>query len=123
VVAISEFSFNCNANFFDRALNNQTFAYLFSVPPALHGQDVPYTFYNAAGKPTKEVVNATVAYVLQKYITDFAETGAPNGSGVPKFVLYGDSSTVVNLNATTISDTRDPVSNTRCEWWQKALYF
>ncbi|KAI9770428.1 MAG: hypothetical protein M1840_003314 [Geoglossum simile] len=121
LVAISEFAFTCNANFFDRALN-QTYAYMFSVPPALHGQDVPYTFYNGDGKPTEEVVNATVAYVLQKYITNFAKTGVPDGPGVPQFPSYGDNSTVISLNATTISETRDPVSNARCEWWQKALY-
>ena len=32
--------------YFDRAYNNQTYAYEFSVPPALHGQDIPYTFFN-----------------------------------------------------------------------------
>ncbi|KAH0541691.1 hypothetical protein FGG08_003854 [Glutinoglossum americanum] len=123
LVAIAEFAFTCNTNFFDRALDNKTFAYMFSVPPALHGQDVPYTFYNGDGKPTDSVVNATVAFALQKYITDFAKTGNPDGPGLPHFPLYGDKSTVVSLNATTISETRDPVSNLRCEWWQKALYF
>ncbi|KAI9780748.1 MAG: hypothetical protein M1839_006535 [Geoglossum umbratile] len=123
LVTIAEFAFTCNANFFDRALNNKTYAYMFSVPPALHGQDVAYTFYNGAGESTDEVVNATVAYVLQKYITDFAKTGVPDMPGVPHFPLYGNNSTVVSLNATTISETRDPVSNVRCEWWQKALYF
>ncbi|KAI9867824.1 MAG: hypothetical protein M1813_007646 [Trichoglossum hirsutum] len=130
-VAISEFSFTCNANYFDRALNNKTFAYMFSVPPALHGLDVPYTFYSDNGRSTDGVVNATLAFALQKYITDFVKTGDPNGPGLPHFPLYGSESTVLNLNitetatlnATTISEARDPVSNERCEWWQKALYF
>jgi carboxylesterase type B len=96
---------------------------VFSVPPGLHGQDVPYTFYNGDGNPTDGVVNATVAFVLQKYITDFAKTGNPDGPAVPHFPLYGDQSIAMNLNATSISEMRDPISNLRCEWWQRALYF
>ncbi|KAH0558532.1 hypothetical protein GP486_004813 [Trichoglossum hirsutum] len=127
-VAIAEFAFTCNANYFDRALNNKTFAYMFSVPPAVHGLDVPYTFYNDDGRPTDIVANSTLAFALQKYITNFVKTGNPDGPGVPHFPQYGSGSTVVNLNvtatnATDISETRDAVSNERCEWWQKALYF
>lgn len=117
----SESIFTCNTFYLDTAYDNQTHAYLFSVPPALHGQDVPYTFYN--GNTTTGIRNATVALALQQYITSFAEIGRPVGeNGIPYFPLYGSNATVQNLNITRISQVMDPNANQRCVWWQKALY-
>ncbi|KAL8942451.1 MAG: hypothetical protein Q9216_001651 [Gyalolechia sp. 2 TL-2023] len=45
-LSISESTFVCNTLYLNRAFGNQTYAYQFSVPPALHGQDIPYTFFN-----------------------------------------------------------------------------
>jgi carboxylesterase type B len=41
----SELAFTCNTRFIDLAYGNKTFSYLFSVPPALHGDDNPYCKY------------------------------------------------------------------------------
>ena len=67
------------------------------------------------------VIDTATAVTLQKYITNFAEKGDPNGPGVPRFPSYGDEATVLNLNITT-STQRDPAANYRCDWWQKVLY-
>jgi len=37
----SEAIFTCNANYLARAYGNDTFGYLFAVPPGLHGMDIP----------------------------------------------------------------------------------
>ena len=92
----------------------------FSVPPALHGQDVPYTFYTG---PNPAVANATVAAALQDYITSFAMHGAPSGAGMPAFPLYEPDSKILNLNISSIEVIKDPTANERCVWWQKALYY
>jgi cholinesterase len=125
-LTISESSFSCNTRFLDLAFANQTYAYLFSVPPGLHGDDVAYTYFNGdtstsdAGSP----VNATVAKALQDYLTSFAMNGSPNEKGVPHFPMYGSGSTVVDIAATNLGVTlTDPVANSRCDWWQKALYY
>ncbi|EON65216.1 hypothetical protein W97_04453 [Coniosporium apollinis CBS 100218] len=120
---LSEQVFTCNSNYLGRAYGNETYAYFFAVPPALHGQDVAYTYYNG---PSRSVVNQTVALVLQEFITSFAATGRPSAEGVegvPMFDLYGPEASIVNLNVTGITDGIDRTANERCLWWQKALYF
>ncbi|KAK3111790.1 hypothetical protein LTR53_012598 [Teratosphaeriaceae sp. CCFEE 6253] len=117
--ATSEFIFTCNTFYLDKAYGNKTYAYFFTVPPALHGNDIAYTYFNG---PSSSVISTTVALALQEYITHFAETGSPNEAGVPYFVMYGQNATVQNLGLTSISGVMDPTANERCNWWQKALY-
>jgi len=121
IFIVSESIFTCNTNYLDRAYGNQTYAYEFSVPPAEHGYDIAYTFYD--GIPGPEPVVPQVAEAMQQYITDFAQTGAPNGPGVPQFNTYGNGSIEENLNVTGFKPMRDPTANARCLWWQKALYY
>lgn len=102
-----------------RSYNNQTYAYYFTVPPALHGQDVPYTYFNG---PSESVVNDTIAIAMQEYITHWAATGTPNQPGVPFFPIYGKNASVQDLGTTGIFQFVDPTANQRCDWWQKALY-
>ncbi|MCJ1356216.1 MAG: hypothetical protein MMC33_006210 [Icmadophila ericetorum] len=120
VKTISESSFICNTNYLDRAFLNKTYAYQFDVFPALHGQDVPYTFYNG---PNPSVANDTVAIALQEYITSFVETGTPSAPHILKFPMYGSNSQIIDLGTTKISQIMDDVIGSRCEWWQKALYY
>ena len=119
VLTLSESTFTCNTYYLDRAFGNQTYAYQFSVPPALHGQDVPYTFFNG---PTMSVASDATATALQEYVTSFAIDGKPSGPGLPMFPLYGNGSDVIDLKATSITSMMDPVANSRCLWWQKELY-
>lgn len=119
-LTLSESVFTCNTYYLDKAYGNNTFAYQFSVPPALHGQDVPYTYYNG---PSAAVMNDTVAVALQEYLTSFAENGKPSGPMIPMFPLYGTDAELIDLNITGIKEMMDPSANSRCDWWQKALYF
>ncbi|KAK4549100.1 hypothetical protein LTR36_007556 [Oleoguttula mirabilis] len=116
---VSEAVFTCNTFFLDKAYGNNTYAYFFTVGSALHGSDIPYTYYNGN---SSTVLNASIAIALQEYITHFAETGTPNEAGVPYFVMYGANSTVQDLNISSITEVMDPTANQRCNWWQKALY-
>jgi hypothetical protein len=65
-IAISDFLAGYNANILTSNLK-PGYAYLFSVPPALHGGDVPNTFFNVDTSTTDEGLpfNGTVAKVLQ----------------------------------------------------------
>ncbi|MCJ1395754.1 hypothetical protein MMC18_008640 [Xylographa bjoerkii] len=120
ILTVAESTFTCNTNYLDRAFLNQTYSYQFSVGAALHGQDVPYTFFNG---PNTAVMNDTIAVALQEYLTSFAIHGVPSGPGIPVFPLYEADAEVLNLNATSIFDIMDPNANARCLWWQKALFF
>lgn len=111
---------SCNTFYLNKAFRNNTHAYIFSIPPALHGQDVPYTYYYGGADPT--VTSVPIAIALQEFITHFAETGTPNAPGTPDFPIYGPNATALNLGVTGISEAVDPVANYRCNWWQKGLY-
>ena len=119
-LTVAESSFSCTTNYLDRAFGNQTYAYQFSIPPALHGQDIPYTFFNG---PNTAVKSDATAKALQAYITSFAETSVPSGSGIPKFPLYGNNSEILNLDGKSITEIMDNTANARCLWWQKGLYY
>lgn len=127
-LVITEFIFTCNTFYLDLAYNNKTYAYIFDVPPALHGMDVAYTYYNGNGAPGGSVANATVAEAMQYWFTSFAKTGVPTAPGivaggvVPQFVQYGPNARVELLQATNISIAMDDAANSRCRWWQQAFY-
>ena len=129
VFFVTEAMFTCNTYQVSRAFEGHTYAYEFEVPPALHGNDVEYTFWN--GAPTTltglDPLVAPLAQVLQQYIINFAKTGNPNGVGLPYFPLSGNNATEVGLNATGLnvvidSYQKDPTDNIRCRFWGKGLF-
>ena len=121
-LAIAEFIFSCNTNYLARAYKNTTHNYLFSVPPGVHGEDIPYTFFNGApGAASADVIAPRTATALQEYITSFVINGQPSGPQLPFFPAYGSGATVQDLNATSIMEIRDPAANERCLWWQKGF--
>lgn len=116
--------FVCNARFMDQAsFTPTTYAYEFSVPPALHGTDVPYTFYDFGPVPG---VNTTVAEILQGYLTRFAETGQPNGPTLPSFGPARPGVTVQNLGSDFVGPMPDERGikqlSERCRFWQDTPY-
>ncbi|CAL3968307.1 hypothetical protein PZA11_006736 [Diplocarpon coronariae] len=128
---ISEALFSCNAQYLAQAFSaegrNAASSYLFNVPPALHGEDVAYTFFEG---PATAVKNETLARIMQSYFTNFAIGGDPNGPGLPQFGKYAEQTAPggsangavleLGMNYTTMRASELPVE--RCNWWQKALY-
>lgn len=121
---ISDLAFTCNTNYLGTGFNNKTYSYLFAVPPAFHGADIPFTFYDggALGFPLQGVTNRTVAIALQEFITSFAKTGVPEAKGVKQFNMYGPDARVLELDITGIEEVRDSNAGPRCKWWQLGLY-
>ena len=121
-LAIAESTFSCNTNYLARAYKNNTHNYLFSVPPGIHGEDVPYTFFNGApGAAAASVIAPKTATALQEYITSFVINGRPSGPQLPDFPVYGSGAEVQDLNATSVMEIKDPAANERCLWWQKGF--
>jgi len=121
---ISEGIFTCNTRYLSTGFGNKTYSYLFAVPPAIHGQDVAYTYFTGGAASTSPtgVTNRTIAIALQQFIASFAETGKPAAPGIQKFDMYGPNASVLRLNVTGIDQIRDSNANARCAWWQKALF-
>ncbi|OCL11078.1 alpha/beta-hydrolase [Glonium stellatum] len=89
MLAISEFTFTCNAYWMacdlGPALGRNSYSYLFSIPPGTHTLDVPYTYFTNA---SSAVVNTTAAETLQGYLTSFAQDGNLNKASPPAFPIY-----------------------------------
>ena len=116
---------SCNTDYLNRAYGGKTYAYRFSVPPALHGQDVPYTFYNgpnSSGYFNLGSPDQSIAKALQKYIVSFTASGVPSSKNLPVFSQWGNDKNLLDLNVTGINVVKDDTANSRCAWWQKALY-
>ncbi len=130
---MAEACFLCNTRYLAEALggivSTNIFKYLFAVPPAIHADDLGYSFYNGDGTLTWEgyPVNEEVARTLQDYIASFVISGSPNNSPTtnrnPWFPAYGTNASVLTLNETRCGAlVVDPQANSRCDWWQKVLY-
>ncbi|KAF2086017.1 alpha/beta-hydrolase [Saccharata proteae CBS 121410] len=113
----SDFAFVCNTNYLDRAFDNLTYAYEFSVTPGIHGQDTVYIF-----PLSTTTVNQTIAQTLRDSLTSFVIDGVPTGTSGNQFPLYDSNATIVNLTTTGIYQTTDDTANNRCVWWQKGEY-
>lgn len=112
--------FICNFFFLAKAYQNTSYAYKFSVPPALHGDDIAYTFYNG---PSSLVPASKTAMKMQQYIINFALSGSPNGPGLPKIGKFGEKGRTLIFNATDVYETLDKSMQERCSWWEKGLYY
>lgn len=119
-LTIADATFVCNARFMDLALfTPPTYAYVFSVPPAVHGADLAYTFYDFGDIPG---INTTLAVIMQDYISRFAETGQPNAPSLPFFPPARPGTTVQNLGNEGVGPTLDEGGirqlSERCQFWQ-----
>ncbi|KAL3421995.1 carboxylesterase family protein [Phlyctema vagabunda] len=124
--ASAESCFTCHTRYLNKKFGNNSYAYSYDVPPAIHAQDVAYTFYNGDTLTWDfRPVVAEVAYALQDYVVNFVMRGSPNHARSPWFPMYGGNSSLLSINTTTLGEVRvDPLSaGEKCAWWQKALYF
>jgi carboxylesterase type B len=114
---ISEMMIACNSRYISTAKGNNTYNYMFSVPPGHHRGDIPYTFWDANGTTNDPVANVTTALDMQRYITAFVATGDPNAfqkeTGLITFPKYGSEASVVNFNLTFVDVVVDPMKNSR----------
>lgn len=119
----SETVINCLTYHVNKAFQGRSYAYLFSAPPALHGQELYYVFYNE--QPTDvfyRPINVTLAHVVQDYWLNFARNGDPNGEGLTDFPQWGDEANVLGLSLAGVGPTPDTTDNARCRWWQLGLW-
>lgn len=128
-LAISNFLVTCNVKYLATRLSG--YAYVFWVPPGLHGQDNAYTFFNGDTSSLNQGarVNATVAATLQRYLTSFAMTGKPVAQGVQDMVPYGKAFTVSSISSKGLFQPAlgmllpDPGAVKQCDFWAQAPYY
>jgi len=133
----ADFHIVCNAAFLNeafRSLPRAPYSYLSSIGAGLHGDDVPYTFFNGDVSTSDEgrPVNATDAGIWQEHLLRFAVTGNPNAGigssaigGLPVWPLYGAGNgtrTVLDFNTTFRAPVKDVFSAQRCAFWSSGAF-
>ncbi|KAL8937910.1 MAG: hypothetical protein Q9211_003450 [Gyalolechia sp. 1 TL-2023] len=119
-LAVNEYFITCNTISVAEAYGNQTHNYIFGVPPAIHAQDLAYTYSPSAPTPG---FFPTVAANLQTYLTNFVLVGDPNGKALPEWPVYGPSASAINFTVGGITQTRSDSANSRCAFWNRADYY
>ena len=119
-------AFSCVTRYLALAKGNDTYNYIFAIPPGYHADDTPYTFYNGAygtlddGYP----IDVPIAYALQDSIIGFAQAGDPNKAPVAlnsSFPVYGSGAQVLAFTNSGLVIEKDDMENLRCAWWQQAM--
>lgn len=92
----------------------------------LHGEQVPYTFYNDS--PREEnydegEINTLVADQFMKYVANFVVRGNPNAKDLPYLSPYGANGTVLRIANYSVAPEVGPLPSERDAYWAKALYY
>ena len=116
---VSEASFTCHTRALGIAFQSSTWHYRFDVPPAVHMQDLPWTFFrDGVGN-----VNEEIAEAMQLYMTNFVKYGQPNhGQNLSSWPLYGHSAQINAFKSLSIEKDWDDASSHRCDFWLKGDY-
>jgi len=123
-LAISEAIVLCNAFATDIAYQNTTRNMKFSVWPALHANDVAFTFYN--GEPVDWLgipIPGGIARQMQQWFVDYAISGVTGGSSATILPVYTSQNKILNVTDTGNTVVQpDPAANSRCRFWVEGLY-
>ncbi|KAJ5104178.1 hypothetical protein N7532_004707 [Penicillium argentinense] len=100
---VTDAVFACNAEVMAKAYGPRAQRYVFSIPPAAHGQDLEYIFFR--DNTTTPVSSPTLARQFQQELLSFVRYGAGNSSDWP---LYGNSSNIANVTMNGLQVQKDP---------------
>jgi carboxylesterase type B len=114
-----DIAINCNARFVANAFGDKAYRYIFAVPPAIHANDVFYTFYPTPGLITG--IDPAIAKQHQQYLLNFVFNGNPSDS-TTQFPTYKSQSQALELTGSGTMVITDPWKDDRCNWFAQALY-
>ncbi|KAH6989796.1 Alpha/Beta hydrolase protein [Ilyonectria sp. MPI-CAGE-AT-0026] len=135
LITFQELFFTCNSPILCWGLQNRTDNYVFAVPPGVHAQDVPYTFYNGPETrvggitpPPTTSAEISIAGILQNWIATFVTRGTPRADGVRPFKPYGSDANVLVMGVNATSNAPDISRGIdaafvpgRCAWLSQAI--
>ncbi len=123
-LAVKEYLISCNTISIANAYKNQSHNYIFGIPPAIHAQDLAYTYTPNAATPR---YYPKIATDLQTYLAQFILTGNPNPSPnplkLPDWPVYGQGAKAINFTVEGVQETTSDAANSRCDFWNKGTYF
>ncbi|PYI00090.1 carboxylesterase family protein [Aspergillus ellipticus CBS 707.79] len=117
-LTVSDAFFQCK-NLYLNTIFNTTYAYVFNMPPGLHAQDIPFTFYNHSVPDVEaEFFDEDLALTMQDHIVSFVREGVPSPQATP-WEAYEEHGRVLSLASKNVTMIPDPVDNSRCRlWWE-----
>ena len=123
-LAVKEYLISCNTVSIANAYQNQSHNYIFGIPPAIHAQDLAYTYTPNAATPD---FYPKLATDLQTYLANYILSGNPNPSPnplkLPDWSVYGQGAKAINFTMGDVQKTTSDAANSRCDFWNKATYF
>ncbi|KAL8870897.1 MAG: hypothetical protein Q9174_003161 [Haloplaca sp. 1 TL-2023] len=120
-LAVREYLISCNPLSIAKAYRNQTHNYIFDVAPAIHAQDLAYTYYPNG---VTSGFYPTTAVALQDYLTTFVLTGDPNKYGLPPWPVTGPEAAVNVFTESGVTiRMRSDLEMKRCAFWNQATYY
>ena len=118
-LTVGDALFVCTNTAITAAFNNQTYNYVFAVPPAIHASDLTFSFYT--GPTDARAPNDVAAINLQRWLSSFVVEGQPAATGTMEFGVYGSGGMVQVLNETGVRRVVDGTPNKRCDFWNGKL--
>ena len=119
-LAAKEYLISCNTVSMVNAYQRKTYNYIFGVEPAIHAQDLAYTYYPNGGTPG---FYPEIAVTLQNYLVNFVLTGNPNKQGLLSWPMFGQRAEAIHFTKTGVSRTSSESANSRCTFWNQADYY
>ena len=119
-LATTEYLISCNTISIANAYNKQTYNYVFSIPPAIHAQDLAYTYYPTGTTPG---FYPEIAIALQGYLTQFVLKGNPNGNRLPNWPTFSQQANAIDFTTSGVELTTSDAANGRCTFWNQGSYY
>ena len=119
-LAVKEYLISCNTISIAYAYQHKTYNYIFGISPAIHAQDLAYTYY--PNTPSTGFY-PQIAMDMQGYFTQFTLAGDPNKRGLPQWPQFGQGAKAINFTVAGIQDVVSDAANSRCAFWNEATYF
>ncbi|KAI0886712.1 alpha/beta-hydrolase [Annulohypoxylon maeteangense] len=118
LVTIQDSTIVCNTRYLAGAMSDRAYGIQFAVPPGIHGEETAYIFQNGATSGVAQ----NVADNLQQYIVSFVMNSVPTDVNGLRMPLYGNAAQLTSMDASGSTVVKDDTANSRCSWWQQALY-
>ena len=119
-LAVNEYLIKCNTVSIAEAYGNRTHNYIFGVPPAIHAQDLAYTYTPNAATPG---FFPEVAVKLQQYLANFILVGSPARHNLQQLPVFGIKAAAINFTSAGVRHTSSDSANDRCAFWNRADYY
>jgi len=124
-----EWIFNCNVRYITQAFGNETYNYVYGIPPSIHSVDVIFEFLDLKFDYGGNRLNWNFPYVRawQSYLISFIKHGDPNVERDIETTIpwrrAGENMEVVNMQLKGFErDVDEQMDAKRCAFWQRAEY-